>query len=208
MDLTIIIVNHNSYNFLISCIRSIRESLEATKLKYGILVIDNASGSQEQKRIEKIVGITRIFNNKNVGFGKACNQGILKAQGEFILLLNPDILVLNKAIDKLFNFIKEKNNCFVGAKLLNKDNSVQSSCGLFFTLPVVFTMLFLKGEQLGLTKFSPRKTEKVDWVSGACLLGRKKDFLKVALFDNKIFLYTEEVDFLLRAKLCGYSCYF
>lgn len=208
MDLTIIIVNHKSYKFLVTCIKSIRESLKTSKLEYEIIVVDNASKKNEQENIKKIVGIKIMFNKKNIGFGRACNQGIIEAQGNFVLLLNPDIIVLNNAINNLFNFIKEKNNCFVGARLLNKDNSIQPSCGLFFTIPIVFAMLFLKGEQLGITKFSPTKTKKVDWVSGACLMGRKKDFLKVGNFDEKIFLYTEEVDFLFRARFCGFSCYF
>lgn len=209
MDLTIIIVNYNSYSFLSSCINSIRQSLKRSKLKYEIIIIDNASSNiSEKAKIKKIIGIRYLLNKKNVGFGAACNYGIDRAKGEFILLLNPDILVLDQAIERLFIFIKNKSNCFVGGKLLNNDYSIQPSCGLFFRLPVVFAMLFFQGERLGLTKFTPKKSQLVEWVSAACLMGRKKDFLSVGKFDEKIFLYSEEVDFLFRAKICGFSCYF
>lgn len=208
MDLTIIIVNHNSYNLLINCLKSVQNSLTKSKLVYEVIVIDNASSNEDKEKMRRLIGVKFIYNDENVGFGRACNQGIIKAKSKFILLLNPDILVLDKAIINLYNFIEEKNKSFAGARLLNYDKSIQPSCGLFFSLPIVFLMLFLKGEQLHLTKFSPNKTKKVDWVSGACLIGRKNDFFKVGNFDEKIFLYTEEVDFLYRAKQQGFSCFF
>jgi GT2 family glycosyltransferase len=73
-----------------------------------------------------------------------------------------------------------------------------------FTLPVVFIMLFLKGDVLGFTRSSPSRISDVDWVSGACLMGRRSDFIAVGLFDEKIFLYMDEIDFLYRAKQKGY----
>lgn len=208
MDLTIIIVNHNSKNLLINCLESIKNSLKINLLKHEIIVIDNASIDGSQEYLKKYRKIVVIINKTNKGFGCACNQGIAKAKGKYILLLNPDVLVLKDAVYKLVAFFKKFNKGFVGAKLLNPNLTVQASCGLFPNLPVAILMLFLQGERLNITKFSPQKTVEVNWVSGACLLGKKEDFLKLGGFDENIFLYMEEVDLLYRAKKIGLLSYF
>jgi GT2 family glycosyltransferase len=102
---------------------------------------------------------------------------------------------------------KEKVN-FCGGKLLNPDNSSQPSCGAFYSLPVVFAALFLKGDYWGLTRSSPNEIRQVDWVSGACILTEKELFLKAGGFDENIFMYMEEVDLLFRAKKMNMNTYF
>lgn len=208
MDLSIIIVNYNSINYLLDCLKSIKKSLIKCKFKYEVIVIDNASEKRDFSKIKEIMPLKIIFNKSNIGFAKACNQGIDKAIGEYILLLNPDTIVLDKSIEKLLNFIKEKKDIFAGGRLLNSDLTRQPSCGVFYNLLAVFFLLFLKGEKLGITKSSPFVSKKVDWVSAACLIARKKDFLKVGGFDEKVFLYMEDVDLLFRAKTKNLSCYF
>jgi GT2 family glycosyltransferase len=69
-------------------------------------------------------------------------------------------------------------------------------------------MLFLKGDTLGITRYSPQIVKTVDWVSGACLGGSKDAFLEVGLFDDAIFMYMEDIDFLYRAKKTGYTALF
>ncbi len=207
MDLSIVIVNYNSLKLLLNCLASIELSLQKSKLIYEIIIVDNDSTDESGIKLKSLSRHRIIFNRKNKGFGSACNQGIQRAQGKYILLLNPDITVLNNSIERLVRY-KQNHNGFVGGKLLNLNLSVQASCGLFFSLPVVMAILFLKGEKMNLTKFSPREITKVDWVSGACLLGSKRDFLKIGGFDEQIFLYTEEVDLLYRAKKLGINCYY
>ena len=77
-----------------------------------------------------------------------------------------------------------------------------------YSLPIVALMLFGKGDDLGITRYSPREDREVDWVSGACLIGEKQSFLDVGLFDEGIFMYMEEIDFLYRAKKKGYAVHF
>lgn len=208
MDLTIVVVNYNSTGLLFNLVASIKKSLIESPIRYEIVVVDNASKNHDQYLLLKSKDFLTILNKENKGFGTACNQGISIAKGEHILLLNPDIQVLGKSIDRLTSFLERKSDIFVGGLLLNHDFSPQSSCGLFFSLPVVCCLLFLKGEKLGLTKFTPKKTQKVDWLSGACLAGRKTDFLKVGGFDENIFLYMEDVDLFYRAYKVGIECYF
>lgn len=207
MDLTIVIVNYNSFRLLEQCLKSIRTSLADSQVTYEVIIVDNSPSKETINTTNQ--DYLRIIRNKiNTGFGAGCNRGIKAAQGRYVLLLNPDIQVIDQSIMKLLRFIQNKNRCFAGGQLLNTDLSKQPSCGLFFNLMTIFIMLFLKGEQLRITKYSPQTTRRVDWLSGACLLGKKADFLGLDGFDEKIFLYTEEVDLLYRAMKNGFSCYF
>lgn len=209
MDLSIIIPSFNTKDLLDRCLSSAYESLRGSKIKFEIIVVDNASddGSVELLN-KKYPRVIKIFSKKNFGYGKANNLGIKKANGEFILLLNSDIKVLDRGIEKLFNFSKSHSESFIGGKLLNENLSPQSSCGPSFTLPVVALMLFGGGDRIGLTRYSPDSMRSVAWVSGACLMAKKTLFVEVGLFDESIFLYMEEIDLLYRAKKLGYNTLF
>ncbi len=209
MDVSIIIVSFNTKKLLDDCVTSIVRSLKQSELTWEIVVVDNGStdGTREMLK-KKFASVKTILNGENVGFGKANNQGIKAANGEYILLLNSDTVVLNNAIGKLVSFGRQHPNAFIGPKLLNADRSPQSSCGPFFSLPVVFAALFLKGDYIGLTRWSPVKARRVDWVSGAAMLAPKKLFMQGLLFDEEIFMYMEEIDLLMRAREKGYHAYF
>lgn len=213
MDLSIIIVSYNTSQITKNCIESVILSLENYELRYEIIVIDNdsADDSVEQLKIlkAKYKQIQLLESAKNIGFGPANNLGVKKSTGNFVLLLNSDTVVLNDAIQKLLEFAKSNPEAhFVGGKLLNKDMSPQPSAAPFYSLPTVFAALFLKGDYWGLTRSSPIKTRKVDWVSGACILTKKSYFEKLGGFDEDVFLYMEEVDLLYRAKQMGMNTYF
>lgn len=209
MDLSVVIVSFNTKKLLDDCLTSLYKSIRGQPFDVEIIVVDNVStdGSREMlfKKYPKVI---TILNAKNIGFGRANNQGIRKAIGEYILLLNSDTIIPNDAIKKLYEFTKKHPRSFVGPKLLNMNRTAQTSCGPFFSLSVVFASLFLKGDVIGLTRWSPKKTKRVDWVSGACMMGAKKLFMDDLLFDEKIFMYMEEVDLLMRAKKKGYGTYF
>lgn len=214
-DLSIVIVSYNTKKITEDCIESINRSLTNTKIKYEIVVLDNNShdGSQELlETMSKDVKNNLVYKQtgQNLGFGKGTNLGVKMAQGKYILLLNTDIIVLNRAIEKLYNFYleNEKQVHFLGAKLLNRDLTPQPSACRFFTLPVVFATLFLKGDYWNLTRSSPNKFSQVDWISGACIMTTKKLYQRLGGFDKNIFMYMEEVDLLYRAKKKGLNTYF
>lgn len=215
--LSIIIISYNTKQITIDCIESIYRSLKKSDLDLSsleILVVDNNStdGSQAALRtLQKKYPMIRLIENKtNTGFGKANNQAVQKARGSYILFLNSDIIVLDNAIEDIFSYYKKHENTihFLGGKLFNKDMTPQPSCGPFFSLPVVFGFLFLKGDHWGLTRFSPDKPCKTDWVSGACILTKKKYFQNLKGFDEDIFMYMEEVELLYRAKQHEYQTFF
>lgn len=215
INLSIIIVSFNTKEITKQALDSINRSLKNSKIKYEIIVVDNNSHDGSKKMLEdyakkKQNNTIYIQTNTNLGFGKGNNLGVKKSNGKYILLINSDTIVLNRAIEKLFYFYKEneKKVHFLGPKLLNKDLTPQPSAAYFFSLPVVFAALFLKGDYWGLTRFSPNKFCQVDWLSGACILTKKTYYNILNGFDEKIFMYMEEVDLLYRAKKLGLKTYF
>lgn len=215
IELSIIIVSYNTAPITKNCLDSIKKSLANSKINWEIIVVDNASTDKSLQMLETvkqtyIKNMQLVINNKNVGFAKANNQAAQTARGKYLLFLNSDTIVLDEAIETLLNFYKqnEEKNHFLGGKLLNKDLTPQASCGPFYTLPVVFGALFLKGDYWGLTRYSPNTVCEVDWISGACILTKKEYFKKVGGFDEKIFMYMDEIDLLFRAKKKGYRVFF
>jgi hypothetical protein len=208
VELSIIIVSYNTRQTTLNCLDSIVRSLTGAKISHEIVLVDNAStdGTVTAIKALELENLTLIESKTNVGFGVGNNIGVKKAKGKYILLLNSDTLVLNNGIEKLFQYFKaQKTFNFLGGKLLNKDMSDQPSAGPFYSLPVVFGALFLRGDYWALTRYSPSKVRKVDWVSGACILTTKETFNRLGGFDKNIFMYMEEIDLLYRAHKLGYK---
>lgn len=209
MDLSIIIPSFNTKSLLDRCLKSIVNSLRSSNMQYEVIVVDNASedGTRELLRT-KYPRVKTILSNGNFGYSKSNNLAIKEVSGKYILLLNSDTVALNDAIKRLLIFSKNHSKAFVGGKLFNEDMTPQSSCGPFFSLPVVALILFVKGDYWGATRYSPGETKRVDWVSGACIMGQKSSFLDVGLFDENIFMYMEDIEFLYRARKKGYTTLF
>lgn len=210
-ELSIIIISFNTREITKNCLNSIRKPFK-NSLSYEIIVIDNASTDGSLKMLNEIKDerLRIIKNGHNEGFGKANNQGAKMAQGTYLFFLNSDTVVLDNAVSKLLTCFKENENKIhiMGGKLFNTDMSPQPSCGPFYSLPVVFAALFLRGDYYGLTRYSPDGPKKVDWVSGACILTKKEYFEQVGGFDEGIHMYMEEIDLLYRAKKYGFQTYF
>ena len=214
-QLSIIIISYNTKDVTKNCLDSIYTTLPEDKhTMFEIVMIDNAStdGSVEmlQEYAKKHANINLLLNTDNTGFGKANNQGVKVAKGKYILLLNSDTVVLDNALQKLLDFYKQSEDYahFVGAKLLNVDKTPQPSAAPFYTPWIIFAALFLKGDYWGLTRNSPDRVKRVDWVSGACIMTTRARYLDVEGFDEDIFMYMEEVDLLYRAKKKGFQTYF
>lgn len=209
MDLSIIIPSYNTKALLERGLVSVILSLKGSSISYEVIVVDNASsdGSPDFVRT-KFPQVHLLRNTNNVGYSKANNQAIKKAKGDYVLLLNSDIVVQRDAIGALYRFITGIKKAFAGGRLFNEDGSPQASCGHFFTIPMVALMLFGKGDHWGATRSSPDETRRVDWVSGACLIGKKTAFIEVGLFDEEIFMYMDEIEFLYRTRQKGYTAFF
>jgi GT2 family glycosyltransferase len=216
-DLTIIIVNWNVKELLRDCLKSVYGQAKTISLE--VLVVDNASSDGSIEMVEKEFPQVKLFKNKeNVGFAKANNQAIRQSRGKYVLLLNPDTIVLDKAAVKLVQFMDEHIDIgAAGPKIIGSDNNVQLSCGMHFPTPWTelwtFTRLsyiFPKSKIFGrcLMSYWPHNdTREVDVVSGACMMVRREAIEEVGLLDEHFFLIAEETDWCYRMKKAGWKVY-
>lgn len=211
----IIIVNYNSTDYTLQCINSIHQNNESIQPR--IIVVDNCSNDHPE-RIKQMFPFTDLMiNNRNVGFAKAVNIAMEKANEELVLLLNPDVYIYDGFFLKVIDYIKNHENvAIVAPKILERDGSVQGSARRF---PTPLTSLF--GRKSPLTKLFPEnpisKKEfyssnnydcvplEVDWVSGACMVTRKKAYNEVGGFDQRFFLYWEDADLCRRLNEAGWK---
>lgn len=211
MDLSIVIVNWNTKDLLIQCLKSLDQTLQ--RLKMEIFVVDNGSvdGSVELVR-EKFPGAIVIQNPMNLGFAKANNQALNLSKGKFTLLLNPDTQVKEGAIETLKVFMDAHPEAGVaGAQLLNADGSKQNSIANF---PSLATELLNKSLlRLLFPKTFPGKESnisepiEVESVIGACMMVRREAMEQVGLLDEDYFLFLEETDWCYRIKKAGWKVY-
>lgn len=214
IELSIIVLSYNTSALTKQTIESIYSTTKLISESFEVIVLDNNSHDNSveilQQTQKAFSNLKLIISKENLGFSKGNNAAVKQSQGKYLLFLNSDIIVQDNGIDTLFEYLKhnEKEVQFVGGKLFNKDLSPQASCGPFYTLPVVFAALFLRGDYWGLTRSSPDQTKHVEWVSGACLMTRRDVFDSVGGFDEDIFMYMEEIDLLYRARKQGYKTSF
>jgi GT2 family glycosyltransferase len=196
----------------LECLKSIFEEYEK-ELKSGefeIILVDNAStdGTTEAVLHLKIPNTKVIKNKDNFGFSKGNNLGVKAALGKSILFLNSDTEVKDKGFVKMVEFLdNNKHIAIVGGRMENENGSVQPSAGKFYSLFNLFLML-IGGERLGLLRKSPVRISKVDWISGACMMVKGDVFKKIGGFDEKLFMYMEDVELCFRAKKRGFLTYY
>lgn len=214
MQLSIIIVNWNVSELLKNCLHSVyAQSLLPTD-QFEVFVVDNASadGSVEMVR-SQFPQVRMVANKHNVGFGRANDQVLADCRGEFVLLLNPDTVVIEHAIDKLLNHILSMPDVAVmGCRLLNLDGSLQRWTGGAYPNLWNVARHYLFLDKLLPEKYRPaalylnrdiQEDEDVDWISGAVMMLRKST-LDGYIFNEKFFMYGEDMECCHRLKLKGW----
>lgn len=217
VNLSIIILSYNTKELTLKCIKSVinqyKKQLEEKSIE--IIVVDNNSKDDSVSAISHLhqdldlqANLKIILNKENLGFGKGCNLGASSAKGKYILFLNSDTEVSDGGFLQMIDFLKKNPKvAILGGKLYNADGSPQRSSGKFYSLPNLIIML-LGLERLGLLRSSPNKIKKVDWVSGACMMVDRNIFEKLEGFDEKLFMYIEDMEICFRAQKMGFSTYF
>lgn len=209
MDLfSIIIVNYNSRELLSRCLNSI--SINSNQVTSEVIVIDNNSQDDSVSYLHKSYpGIRLIENNKNVGFGKACNQGIKIARGKYIILLNSDCEIFTNTLSQLKHLteglIPKDRIGIIGGKLLNPDGTLQFSYGRFPTVFSTILDLFKPPERRKVQVSGYDIPHYVDWVTGAFMIINRNIFTEIGYFDENYFMYYEETDLCFRAKARGWQ---
>ena len=211
MDLSIIIVNWNTKEFLLPCVKSVLEIGQG--ISSELIVVDNGSWDGSGDEVKKTFPFIHLVENeKNLGFAKAVDQGLQKASGKYVLLLNPDTRVKHGAIVQLLSFMDSHLETGVaGAQLLNSDGTKQNSIANF---PSLATELLNKRVLRWLfPKRFPGKERnysepiEVDSVIGACMMVRRDALDQVGLLDEDYFLFLEETDWCYRIKRAGWKIY-
>ncbi|MBN1383331.1 MAG: glycosyltransferase family 2 protein [Elusimicrobia bacterium] len=217
MSLTIIVVSYNSSKYLKNCLESVISLKD--NIEKEIIVVDNASSDGSAELVRTFYpSVKLIENKKNHGFAKANNIGIMAAKNNFIMFLNPDIIVHGNTISKMTDFLKNTADAgIVGPKLLNPDGSLQLSCRTFYTLRTVLLRrtflgrIHLFNESLRqhlMSDWDHNSIREVNWMLAACLLSRREILKKVGYFDERYRLYFEDVDLCRRIKDAGYKVYY
>lgn len=215
MKLSFIIVNYKSREYLNRCVASIFKNVRG--VDFEIIVVNNdeesisknsffipfslSSGSLKREQFFEKVKVVEVSKNK--GFGSSCNNGVKKAGGEILCFLNPDTEILSDNIKELLSEFIESVGV-VGPKVIDESGEMQKwSVGKNIDLIEVLKNNFGFSESKKVWE-SDKKMEP-DWVTGATMLIRKNLFLKLGGFDEKFFLYFEDIDLCKRAQKAGKS---
>jgi len=213
--LSICIVTLQARDYLRKCLESIYANPYSGPIE--IIVIDNHSqdGTLEFLR-QEYPNISVIKNDHNAGYTLPNNQGLRLAQGDYLMLLNPDTLVLPGGLDGLVNFMEKHPEAGIcGPKVLNRDGSLQQPCRRGEPRPLAvisyflgLSRLFPKSKVLGgyLLNYLPEdETHLVAGVSGSCMLIRREVINQIGYLDERFFAYQEDTDFCLRARQAGWQ---
>jgi GT2 family glycosyltransferase len=178
-----------------------------------ILVVDNGSQDGSGSEVKKRFPFVRLIeNDKNLGFARAVNQGLQKASGRYVLLLNPDTQVKNGAIERLMSFMDAHPKAGIsGAQLLNSNGSKQNSIANFPSLATELLnknlLRWLSPERFPGKERNYSEPIEVDSVIGACMMVRREALDQVGFLDEDYFLFLEETDWCYRMKKAGWKIY-
>ncbi len=211
LDLDIVIVNWNSGSHLFDCLTSIDARVRS------VIIVDNASTDNSLKDIStfKDLPINLVRNKRNAGFAKGCNIGMRHSQAKTVLFLNPDVILSEGALAKSYEAFKYRQDASImGIQLRDKHNNVTKTCANF---PRSYRIL---SQILGLDRILPiaprhfmskwdhKSSRFVPQVMGAFFMTSRLTYDQLGGFDERFFIYYEEVDFAYRAFQKGLRSYF
>ncbi len=211
---SVVIVNYNGGGLLLECLARL---LEFTAVPIEILLVDNASSDGSAAEASRTFPSVRLIaNSANVGFARASNQGMVLARADHLLLLNPDLIVRERAVDKVHAYMTAHPEVGIcGPRILLPSGRLDRPCRRSFKTPATYlhkalglATLFPMSRTFGryyLSYLDERQTFEVDAVIGAFLMTRRSLIDRIGLLDERFFLYCEDEDFCLRAKRAGFK---
>lgn len=213
LQLSVIIVNYNAGKFIADCINSALAFPSAHNFEW--IIVDNSNNENDKSNLLRTFPFIKwIDMGYNAGFARANNAGIKQSQGEIVLLLNPDTLIVDDCIDKCLQKFYVDEAIASSVQLINVDGSPQITGnyfmkgGLNHLLPLPYLGKFLRNIAFA---FKAKKTnvltassrQKVDWINGAFLMVKKTAIEKTGLMDEDFFLYAEESEWCSRLMRVG-----
>jgi GT2 family glycosyltransferase len=218
MVLSVIIVNYRVRYFLELCLHSVSRAL--ADIEAEVIVIDNNSGDDGVETLKPLFpSVQFVVNHVNTGFATANNQGLRKARGEYVLFLNPDTILPEDFAAVCFAFLRDKPNAGgLGVRMIDGSGQFLKESRRGYPSPWV---AFCK--MSGLSGLFPRSRRFAGYylghlpqdsshpapvLSGACLLVRRKVLEEVGSFDERFFMYAEDIDLSFRMEQAGYRNYY
>lgn len=226
IDLSIIVTSYQNAAVLDLCLKSIvRETkilAKKKKVQSEIIVVDSEAGEKTRDVAKKYIlaqeheSIIYCPFSDNIGFPKLVNKGVKESQGNYILILNSDIILTEGSLEKMLKYLKTyKKTGILGPKLLNFDGSPQASAFHFYTpLIILYRRTLLGKTPWGKKKLAEfvvnveKETEPVNidgWLMGSALMLRRKNLEQVGLMDERYFMYFEDVDWCRRFRDKGFN---
>lgn len=214
LDLTITIASWNTREILRSCLQSLEAVRDEAAIE--VVVFDNASedGSPDMVR-DDFPAVTLLKSDANLGFGAAHNRAMAVGGGRFFMPFNSDALMLPGAIPALLQFAQERPKAgFIGPKIQNPDGSLQYSCRRFPTIEAALFRNTFLGRLFPNNRFTREylmqewphdEPRQVDWLSAAAVMVRREMVEQIGGFDERFFMYCEDVDWCLRAHEAGWE---
>ena len=202
MNLSVIIINFKTPTLVIRCLESIFKN--PFQLDLEIIIVDNASQDDSIEIIsERFPSVKWVQNENNEGFGRANNLGISNSAGEYVLLLNSDMIVSLDVIEACLNEIKNRPEIGVlGCKLINEDGSFQKST---YSIARFRELLDIN---LIFNYFIKPAKQKIEAVQGSFMLIPRKVWDEVGGFDPDFFMYSEELELCHRIAKIDYRIYY
>lgn len=218
MQLSVIIVNYNVKHFLEQCLFSVQKAIQ--NMRAEIIVVDNNSTDGSMAYLKpKFANVNFLENKENCGFAKACNQGLNIATGNYILFLNPDTIVPEDCFEKCIQFFTQHADAgALGIRMIDGSGKFLKESKRAFPSPLTslyklfgFAKLFPKSKtfsQYHLGHLAQDKANEIDVLAGAFMMIRKEVLDKTGGFDERFFMYGEDVDLSYRIQKSGYKNYY
>lgn len=213
VDLSVVIVSWNTRELVRQCLHSLEETLSSS-LSVEVFVVDNCSSDDSVEIIAReFPWVDLISSSTNLGFAGGNNQALVLCHGRYVLLLNPDTVVKPGALEILVRFMDEHADAGAASSmLLNPDGTLQHSCYPAPTLRrELWRLLHLDWlypyGSYPMPKWDRDTSRQIDIAQGACLIIRHQVLDQVGLFDEKYFMYSEEMDLCLRILQARWNIY-
>ena len=223
MDVSILIVNWNTRRYLRECLQSIQDTVKG--LEYEVIVVDNASrdGSADMVRLE-FPQVRLVANAENLGFARGNNLALSHASGQYLLVMNPDVVLLESTVEHLVSFARTRSDAgMLSPKLLNADRTPQSFYGRIPTLSTIFFLYtyfgvlidrhLLKGRIMRRERYLDYgdSQEVLSFTDGGagfcCTLIPRSAVEKVGFMDERFPVFYNDGDFGMRLFQMGYRAY-
>ena len=216
--ISVVIVNYNVKEYLEQALQSLQRALK--RISHEILVVDNASVDDSVAHIRARFPEVQLIESKvNLGFGKANNVALRRVQGEYVVLINPDTVVQEDTFEKLLDFFHDHPDAGAATcKILNPDGSFAVDCRHSIPTPSIalwkvlgLNRIFPKSKrfaQYNLTYLDTEKTYPVPAISGSFMMVKKTVLDQIGHFDERFFMYCEDIDLCHRINLGGHKIYY